>query len=78
MRAENLTGRVFGRLTVLARAGSTERAPRRPLWRCRCACFLAALAKLCRTSVAWLLGDAPQIPESTQRLLRDSRQGASR
>jgi hypothetical protein len=35
--AINLAGRVFGRLTVLARAGST-RSPCRPLWRCRCAC----------------------------------------
>lgn len=34
--------------------------------------FLAELAKLCRTSVAWLLGDALKIPEPTQRLLRDS------
>jgi hypothetical protein len=37
-KAINLVGRVFGRLTVLARAGSTDRAPPRPLWRCRCAC----------------------------------------
>jgi hypothetical protein len=37
-RAINLVGRVFGRLTVLVRAGSTDRAPPRPLWRCRCAC----------------------------------------
>lgn len=36
--AIDLTGRTFGRLTVLARAGSTDRAPRRPLWRCRCRC----------------------------------------
>lgn len=43
MRAENLAGRVFGRLTVLARAGSTETLPRRPLWRCRCACGAEAV-----------------------------------
>jgi len=35
--------------------------------------FLRDLAQLCRTSVAWLLGDAPQIPESTQELLRKSK-----
>jgi hypothetical protein len=23
---------------IVGRAGSTERTPRRPLWRCRCAC----------------------------------------
>ena len=37
------------------------------------AAFLRDLAKLCRTSMAWLLGDAPKIPESTQRLLRNSK-----
>lgn len=37
-RAVDLVGRAFGRLTVIARAGSTDRAPRRPLWRCRCSC----------------------------------------
>jgi hypothetical protein len=36
--AINLAGRIFGRLTVIAREGSTGRAPRRPLWRCRCSC----------------------------------------
>jgi hypothetical protein len=36
--AINLVGRTFGRLTVLAREGSTGQAPRRPLWRCRCSC----------------------------------------
>ena len=36
MKAIDLVGRVFGRLQVVARAGSTDRA--RPLWRCRCAC----------------------------------------
>ena len=36
--ATDLTGRVFARLTVLARAGSTARSPRRPLWRCLCVC----------------------------------------
>jgi len=35
--ATNLIGRAFGRLIVIAREGST-RAPRRPLWRCRCSC----------------------------------------
>jgi hypothetical protein len=37
-RANDLTGRVFGQLTVLARAGSSEQSPRRPLWRCLCRC----------------------------------------
>ena len=36
--AINLVGRTFGRLTVLAREGSTGQTPRRPLWRCRCLC----------------------------------------
>jgi hypothetical protein len=36
--AINLIGRAFGRLTVIAREGSTGQAPRRPLWRCRCSC----------------------------------------
>jgi hypothetical protein len=36
--ATNLAGRTFGRLNVIARAGSTEGKSRRPLWRCRCAC----------------------------------------
>jgi hypothetical protein len=36
--AINLVDRAFGRLTVLAREGSTRSTPRRPLWRCRCAC----------------------------------------
>jgi hypothetical protein len=36
--AADLVGRAFGRLTVIARAGSTDRALRRPLWRCRCSC----------------------------------------
>jgi hypothetical protein len=36
--AINLFGRTFGRLTVIAREGSTGRAPRRALWRCRCSC----------------------------------------
>ncbi|MEO7733984.1 MAG: hypothetical protein ABIY55_23675 [Kofleriaceae bacterium] len=31
MKASDLVGRVFGRLPVLARAGSTDRTPRRPL-----------------------------------------------
>ena len=35
---DDLTGRTFGRLTVLGRGALTsERYPRR-LWRCRCAC----------------------------------------
>ena len=38
MKASDLVGRVFGRLQVIARAGSTGRTPRRPLWLCRCAC----------------------------------------
>ena len=38
MKAIDLVGRVFGRLQVVARAGSTDRTPARPLWRCRCAC----------------------------------------
>jgi hypothetical protein len=38
VKAIDLIGRVFGRLRVVARAGSTNRTPRRPLWRCRCAC----------------------------------------
>lgn len=38
MKASDLAGQVFGRLRVIERAGSTERTPRRPLWRCRCAC----------------------------------------
>jgi hypothetical protein len=37
-RANDLAGRVFGQLTVLARAGSTKQTPRRPLWRCLCRC----------------------------------------
>ena len=36
--AINLVGRLFGRLTVIAREGSAGQAPRRPLWRCRCSC----------------------------------------
>lgn len=36
--AINLIGRTFGRLTVIAREGSTAGTPRRPLWRCRCSC----------------------------------------
>ncbi len=36
--AANLRGRVFDRLTVIARAGSTPGPGRRPLWRCRCVC----------------------------------------
>ena len=38
MKASDLVGRVFGRLQVIERAGSTSRAPRRPLWLCRCTC----------------------------------------
>jgi hypothetical protein len=38
MKAIDLVGRMFGRLQVVARAGSTDRTPARPLWRCRCAC----------------------------------------
>jgi hypothetical protein len=38
VKASDLVGQVFGRLTVLARAGSTNGTRRRPLWRCRCAC----------------------------------------
>ena len=38
MKLIDLVGRVFGRLQVVARAGSTDRTPARPLWRCRCAC----------------------------------------
>lgn len=38
MRAIDLVGRAFGRLHVVARAGSTDHTPARPLWRCRCAC----------------------------------------
>ena len=38
MKAIDLVGRVFGRLQVVARAGSTDRTPARLLWRCRCAC----------------------------------------
>ena len=38
MKAIDLVGRVFGRLQVVARAGSTDRTPARPLWRCRCTC----------------------------------------
>lgn len=34
----DLVGRAFGRLSVIAREGSTDRTPPRPLWRCRCAC----------------------------------------
>jgi hypothetical protein len=36
--ATDLTGRVFGRLKVIARAGSTAGKSPRPLWRCRCVC----------------------------------------
>jgi len=36
--AANLRGLVYDRLTVIARAGSSAKPPRRPLWRCRCAC----------------------------------------
>jgi hypothetical protein len=36
--AVDLVGRVFGRLAVIAREGSTESVPHRPLWRCRCTC----------------------------------------
>lgn len=36
--AINLVGRIFGRLNVIAREGSTTCKPRRPLWLCRCAC----------------------------------------
>jgi hypothetical protein len=36
MKAIDLVGRVFGRLQVVARAGSTDRTPAPPLWRCRC------------------------------------------
>ncbi|HEX8112842.1 MAG TPA: hypothetical protein VF516_34160 [Kofleriaceae bacterium] len=42
--AVNLVGRTFGRLTVLAREGSTGQAPRRPLWRCTCGCELVVRA----------------------------------
>ena len=38
MRAIDLAGRAFGRLTVVARAGSTSSRPCRPLWHCRCTC----------------------------------------
>ena len=34
-KAEDLTGKRFGRLTVLKRVGTIER---RPIWRCRCDC----------------------------------------
>jgi hypothetical protein len=36
--SSRLVGRVFGRLQVVARAGSTDRTLARPLWSCRCAC----------------------------------------
>jgi hypothetical protein len=38
MKATDLVGRVFGRLNVVACAGSTDGTPARPLWRCRCTC----------------------------------------
>lgn len=38
MKATDLVGRVFGRLQVVARSGSTDGTPARPLWHCPCAC----------------------------------------
>lgn len=37
-KAIDLAGRVFGRLQVIARVASADRAPGRPRWRCRCTC----------------------------------------
>lgn len=42
MKAADLTGRVFGRLTVLGRAPSTRR---RGLWRRSCSCGKTALCE---------------------------------
>lgn len=36
MKAEDITGKTFGRLTVLRRAGKTKR--NQALWECRCEC----------------------------------------
>jgi len=45
MKAIDLVGRVFGRLRVVARAGSTDSTPARPLWRCRCSCGSEAIVR---------------------------------
>lgn len=41
-RLKDLTGLVFGRLTVLYRSGTSEtpNGTKRPIWRCRCVCGL--------------------------------------
>lgn len=48
--ALNLTGCVFGQLTVIEYAGMSNRERKRPLWKCRCACggFKTATVTLLR------------------------------
>ena len=47
MTARDLTGRTFGRWTVLARA-ARRRGQKNPAWRCRCACGTIAEVQTCQ------------------------------
>ena len=84
MKASDLVGRVFGRLQVIARAGSTDRTPRRPLWLCRCACGaepIVLAASLCagRTqSCGCLRAELARAAVAIARIARAKRRAPTR